>query len=121
MGTEVWICCRVGTGVNDEDRDTLATRLEPLFVDNVKGKNCVPRCYRTTGMPKERPDVWIKDPTRSVVLQVTRSDLSSDHVIPPWILMRCFGQQGNPHEDSWNRSRHLRFHKASCCVGNHRE
>ncbi len=61
---------RVGTGVNDAERDTLAKRLEPWFVDNIKGKNCVPRCYRTTGMPKERPDVWIKDPTRSVVLQV---------------------------------------------------
>lgn len=62
--------CRVGTGVNDAERKTLADRLNPLFVDNVKGRNCVPRCYRTTGMPKERPDVWIKDPTRSIVLQV---------------------------------------------------
>lgn len=77
----------MGTGVNDADRDTLAKRLEPLFIENVKGKNCVPRCYRTTGMPKERPDVWIKDPTRSIVLQVTTSDLHSHQTIAYSIII----------------------------------
>jgi DNA ligase-4 len=61
---------RVGTGVNDVDRKTIADRLQGNTIDNVKGKNCAPRCYRITGQPKERPDVWVKDPTRSIVLQV---------------------------------------------------
>lgn len=33
-----------------------------------------PRCYKVTGAKKERPDVWVKDPTRSIVLQAGRSN-----------------------------------------------
>ena len=33
-----------------------------------------PRCYKVTGAKKERPDVWVKDPTRSIVLQASRSN-----------------------------------------------
>ncbi len=32
-----------------------------------------PRCYKVTGAKKERPDVWVKDPTRSIVLQASWS------------------------------------------------
>lgn len=62
---------RVGTGINDVERKMLSERLlQSNTVENVKGKNCAPRCYRITGQPKETPDVWVKDPSRSIVLQV---------------------------------------------------
>ena len=45
----------------------------PLFYNEpefcVQPGSC-PRCYRVTNHPKERPDVWVVDPRRSVVLEV---------------------------------------------------
>ena len=64
--------CRVGTGVNDVERKTIDERMKGNLVDQ-KGspaKYVAPRCYKVTGAKKERPDVWVKDPTRSIVLQV---------------------------------------------------
>ena len=29
-----------------------------------------PRCYRVTGSTRERPDVWVVEPRKSVVLEV---------------------------------------------------
>ncbi|KAL6769116.1 LIG4 [Auxenochlorella protothecoides x Auxenochlorella symbiontica] len=57
--------CRVGTGVTDEERASLNAQLKHLFLD---GKSVPPPCLQTTG--REAPDVWIKDPSQSVVLEV---------------------------------------------------
>ena len=61
--------CRVGTGASDEVRKQVHAKLKPLLIDNRK-KNDQPRCYRVTGNPKERPDVWISDPYQSLVFEV---------------------------------------------------
>lgn len=42
-----------------------------------------PRCYKVTGAKKERPDVWVKDPTRSIVLQASCS--SDPAMMHDWI------------------------------------
>ena len=58
----------MGTGVNDHERHALSERLLANSVPNDR-RRPPPSCYRVTGLPKERPDVWIKDPFSSVVLQ----------------------------------------------------
>ncbi len=67
-------CHRVGTGVSDEERKQISDKLKPLFLEaNVKRANN-PKCYKVTGHNKERPDVWISDPFKSVVLEVVIFD-----------------------------------------------
>ena len=63
--------CRVGTGVNDVERKTIHERLQGNLVDQGQGRYVNPRCYKVTGAKKERPDVWVKDPSRSIVLQAS--------------------------------------------------
>ena len=64
-------CCdRVGTGLSDEERRKVADHLRPQFLDADAKRTNAPKCYTVTGASKERPDVWIKDPFQSVVLQV---------------------------------------------------
>ena len=64
--------CRVGTGVNDVERKTIDERLDGNRIEQkpAPAKYVAPRCYKVTGAKKERPDVWVKDPSRSIVLQV---------------------------------------------------
>lgn len=63
----------MGTGVNDVERKTIDERLNGNSVEQkpAPAKYVAPRCYKVTGAKKERPDVWVKDPSRSIVLQVT--------------------------------------------------
>lgn len=71
LGTDtpcVWLR-RVGTGVSDAERKAIRERLEPYMVEAKDGKR-KPSCYVTTDTLKERPDVWISDPTKSIVLEV---------------------------------------------------
>ena len=63
--------CRVGTGVSDEERKQISEKLQPLFIEANHRRPNNPKCYRVTGHAKERPDVWIKDPYQSIVLEVT--------------------------------------------------
>lgn len=64
------MACRVGTGVNDEERKEISDKLEPLFIEASQKRSNHPKCYKVTGHLKERPDVWISDPFQSVVLEV---------------------------------------------------
>ena len=59
--------CRVGTGVNDVERKTIDERLDGNRIEQkpAPAKYVAPRCYKVTGAKKERPDVWVKDPSRS--------------------------------------------------------
>ncbi|KAJ6846948.1 DNA ligase 4 [Iris pallida] len=62
--------CRVGTGLSDEDLHALITKLKPYFRKNEYPKRA-PRCYEVTNNSKERPDVWIDTPDKSVILSIT--------------------------------------------------
>ncbi|KAJ0984175.1 hypothetical protein J5N97_002531 [Dioscorea zingiberensis] len=62
--------CRVGTGLSDEELDALISKLKPYFRKNEHPKK-VPRFYEVTNNSKERPDVWIDSPDKSVILSIT--------------------------------------------------
>ncbi|KAJ1272656.1 hypothetical protein BS78_06G220100 [Paspalum vaginatum] len=62
--------CRVGTGLSDEECDTLVTKLKPYFRKNEYPKR-PPTFYEVTNDSKERPDVWIESPDKSVIISVT--------------------------------------------------
>lgn len=60
----------MGSGLSDYDKDMLREKLEGNWVEaDPKGRN-VPRCYTIRGVTDERPDLWVRDPFKSVVLQV---------------------------------------------------
>ena len=56
--------------MNDHDAQVLHQKIKANCVPNDKGRS-PPSCYRVTGLPKEHPDVWIKDPFNSIVLQAS--------------------------------------------------
>ena len=58
--------------MNDVERKTIDERLDGNRIEQkpAPAKYVAPRCYKVTGAKKERPDVWVKDPSRSIVLQV---------------------------------------------------
>ncbi|KAG8066153.1 hypothetical protein GUJ93_ZPchr0004g39623 [Zizania palustris] len=62
--------CRVGTGLSDEELDALVTKLKPHFRKNEYPKK-PPRFYEVTNNAKERPDVWIESPDKSVIISIT--------------------------------------------------
>ncbi|GAB2291421.1 hypothetical protein Dimus_025677 [Dionaea muscipula] len=63
--------CRVGTGLSDEERDELVTKLKPYFRKSEYPKKGVPSFYQVTNNSKERPDVWIESPEKSIILSIT--------------------------------------------------
>ncbi|XP_048530376.1 putative DNA ligase 4 isoform X1 [Triticum urartu] len=62
--------CRVGTGLSDEELATLVAKLKPHFSKSGTPKK-TPRFYEVTNNLKERPDVWIESPDKSVILSIT--------------------------------------------------
>lgn len=60
---------RVGIGLKELDLRTIREKLEGNLVE-AGGRRPVPRCYITVGSRDDTPNVWVKDPTKSVVLQV---------------------------------------------------
>uniref|UniRef100_A0A0A9BLA4 DNA ligase IV n=1 Tax=Arundo donax TaxID=35708 RepID=A0A0A9BLA4_ARUDO len=62
--------CRVGTGLSDEELDALVSKLKPYFRKNEYPKKA-PRFYEVTNNSKERPDVWIDSPDKSVIISIT--------------------------------------------------
>jgi DNA ligase-4 len=60
---------RVGTGVSDEERRAITEKLRPYFIPADPKRPNNPSCYRVTGTSKERPDVWVSDPFKSIVLK----------------------------------------------------
>ncbi len=68
------MCHRVGTGMSDMEKGDVRERLSNYFQrynleDAKKGKG-VPPMYRISGHATERPDVFISDPNKSIVVQV---------------------------------------------------
>ncbi|CAN6452740.1 unnamed protein product [Victoria cruziana] len=62
--------CRVGSGLSDDELDVLISKLKPYFRRNENSKT-VPNFYLVTNHSKERPDVWIDNPAKSVILSIT--------------------------------------------------
>ncbi|XP_059286008.1 DNA ligase 4 isoform X2 [Lycium ferocissimum] len=63
--------CRVGTGVSDEERNTIVTRLKPYFRKYEYPKQAPPTFYQVTNNAKERPDVWVESPEKSIIVSIT--------------------------------------------------
>ncbi|XP_044472398.1 DNA ligase 4 isoform X2 [Mangifera indica] len=63
--------CRVGTGLSDDELDTVVTKLKPYFRKYEYPKKAMPSFYEVTNNSKERPDVWIESPEKSVILSIT--------------------------------------------------
>ncbi|KAL4438716.1 hypothetical protein ABPG77_006320 [Micractinium sp. CCAP 211/92] len=60
-----WVSfCRVGSGLDNDERKTVHDILEPLCQENPP-----PGLYMLTG--QEKPDAWVRDPARSLCFQIT--------------------------------------------------
>ncbi|MCL7033412.1 hypothetical protein MKW94_001154 [Papaver nudicaule] len=62
--------CRVGTGLSDDELDALVTKLKPYLRKNEYPKK-TPSFYELTNHSKERPDVWVDSPEKSIILSIT--------------------------------------------------
>nr|XP_043622118.1 DNA ligase 4 isoform X2 [Erigeron canadensis] len=63
--------CRVGTGLSDEELDAVVNKLKPYFRKYEYPKKGPPNYYKVTNNSKERPDVWIDSPEKSIILSIT--------------------------------------------------
>ncbi|KAL2340527.1 hypothetical protein Fmac_008467 [Flemingia macrophylla] len=63
--------CRVGTGLSDDELDAVVTKLKPYFRKYEYAKKRPPSFYQLTNHSKERPDVWVDSPEKSIILSIT--------------------------------------------------
>ncbi|KAL3644155.1 hypothetical protein CASFOL_012087 [Castilleja foliolosa] len=63
--------CRVGTGLSDEELNAVVTKLKPYFRKSEYPKKAPPSFYQVTNNSKERPDVWVESPEKSIVVSIT--------------------------------------------------
>ncbi|TKY72770.1 DNA ligase 4 [Spatholobus suberectus] len=63
--------CRVGTGLSDDELDAVVTKLKPYFRKYEYPKKGPPSFYQVTNHSKERPDVWVDSPEKSIILSIT--------------------------------------------------
>lgn len=63
--------CRVGTGLSDDELKEVVTKLKPYFRKYEYPKEAPPKFYQVTNNSKERPDVWIESPEKSIILSIT--------------------------------------------------
>ncbi|RZB64933.1 DNA ligase 4 isoform F [Glycine soja] len=63
--------CRVGTGLSDDELDAVVTKLKPYFRKYEYPKKRPPSFYQVTNHSKERPDVWVDSPEKSIILSIT--------------------------------------------------
>ncbi|CAM6105482.1 unnamed protein product [Calypogeia fissa] len=61
--------CKVGNGLSDTQSDDLVHRLSPYLRRNEKNSK-PPNCYKVTNNAKERPDVWVDRPEKSIILEL---------------------------------------------------
>ncbi|CAM0902638.1 unnamed protein product [Alopecurus aequalis] len=94
--------CRVGTGLTDEELATLVAKLKPHFRKNEYPKK-PPRFYEVTNNSKERPDVWIESPDKSVILSITSDirTIKSEVFAAPYCL-RFPRIQGVRYDKPWH-------------------
>ncbi|CAH9140878.1 unnamed protein product [Cuscuta epithymum] len=63
--------CRVGTGLSDEELEAVVTKLKPYFRRYEYPKQTPPSFYQVTNNSRERPDVWVESPEKSVIVSIT--------------------------------------------------
>ncbi|XP_004487997.1 DNA ligase 4 [Cicer arietinum] len=63
--------CRVGTGLSDDELEAVVTKLKPYFRKYEYPKKGPPNFYQVTNHSKERPDVWVDSPEKSIILSIT--------------------------------------------------
>ncbi|KNA22605.1 hypothetical protein SOVF_030970 [Spinacia oleracea] len=80
--------CRVGTGLTDEELDELVTKLKPYFRKYEYPTKSPPSFYKVTNHAKERPDVWVESPEKSVIVSITSDirTISSEVFAAPYCL-----------------------------------
>ncbi|CAF2331015.1 BnaA10g11190D [Brassica napus] len=80
--------CRVGTGLSDEELNTVVSKLKPYFRKNEQPKKAPPSFYQVTNHSKERPDVWIESPEKSIILSITSDirTIRSEVFVAPYSL-----------------------------------
>ncbi|XP_013667043.2 DNA ligase 4 isoform X1 [Brassica napus] len=80
--------CRVGTGLSDEELNTVVSKLKPYFRKNEHPKKAPPSFYQVTNHSKERPDVWIESPEKSIILSITSDirTIRSEVFVAPYSL-----------------------------------
>ncbi|PON55992.1 Ribosomal protein [Parasponia andersonii] len=62
---------KVGTGLSDEELDAVVNKLKPYFRKYDYPKKAPPSFYHVTNNSKERPDVWVESPEKSIILSIT--------------------------------------------------
>lgn len=62
--------CKVGSGLSDNERDVLVSKLKPYLRRHDKNTK-PPSFYTVTNSAKERPDFWVEQPEKSVILEIT--------------------------------------------------
>ncbi|MCO5600365.1 hypothetical protein L7F22_054476 [Adiantum nelumboides] len=79
--------CRVGTGLSDSERDVLVSKLKPYLKKNNRIIK-PPSCYIVTNIGKERPDFWVEQPEKSVIVQITSDirSIRSEYFATPYSL-----------------------------------
>ncbi|XP_043805964.1 DNA ligase 4 isoform X3 [Manihot esculenta] len=80
--------CRVGTGLSDDELAAVVTKLKPYFRKYEYPKKGPPSFYQVTNNSKERPDVWIESPEKSIILSITSDirTISSEVFAAPYSL-----------------------------------
>ncbi|XP_031380675.1 DNA ligase 4-like isoform X1 [Punica granatum] len=80
--------CRVGTGLTDDELDAVVTKLKPHFRKYEYPKKGPPSFYQVTNHSKERPDVWVESPEKSIILAITSDirTISSEVFAAPYSL-----------------------------------
>lgn len=62
--------CKVGTGLSDHELDVLVSKLKP-YMRKYDTKAKPPSFYTVTNTANERPDFWVEQPDKSVILEIT--------------------------------------------------
>ncbi|KAL0410270.1 UNVERIFIED_CONTAM: DNA ligase 4 [Sesamum latifolium] len=62
---------RVGTGLSDEELNAVVTKLKPYLRKYEYPKKPTPSFYQVTNNSKERPDVWVESPEKSIIVSIT--------------------------------------------------
>jgi hypothetical protein len=97
----------VGSGLSGNESEHLVNKLKPYFRQNEKNSK-PPSFYVVTNSAKERPDVWIDQPDKSVVLQITSDIRTIRSEVSALILLFPCSLEHQQHENGLTA--------LSCCL-----
>ncbi|KAK4775383.1 hypothetical protein SAY86_010318 [Trapa natans] len=80
--------CRVGTGLSEDELDAVITKLKPYLRKYEYPRKGTPSFYQVTDHVRERPDVWVESPEKSIILAITSDirTISSEVFAAPYSL-----------------------------------